>query len=179
MPNKNALRESRRVQRAARRRKQQIFAGTIFGVAILAIALLAFPSISARLNPAPAETPAAASGSQVTTASGLIYDDLVPGTGSAAQSGDTVSVHYTGTLTNGSKFDSSLDRGTPLEFQLGAGEVIRGWDEGVAGMLVGGKRKLIIPAELGYGSQSVGSIPANSTLIFEVELLEIVSAAQK
>jgi FKBP-type peptidyl-prolyl cis-trans isomerase len=176
MPKKNTLRESRRAERAARRRKQRIVVGSIFGVAVIALAILAFPSLYNRASPTP-EAPPAASGSQVTTASGLIYEDLVVGSGATAKAGDTVSVHYTGTLTNGSKFDSSLDRDKPLPFQLGAGEVIQGWDEGVAGMNVGGKRKLVIPPELGYGGQSVGSIPANSTLLFEVELLEIVSSA--
>lgn len=110
----------------------------------------------------------------ITTASGLQYQDIVVGSGAAAKPGDIVSVHYTGWLEDGTKFDSSLDRNTPFEFQLGAGRVIAGWDEGVAGMQVGGKRKLIIPAELGYGSRGAGNIiPANATLIFEVELLEI------
>lgn len=100
-------------------------------------------------------------------------EDIKVGNGAEAVTGKRVSVHYTGTLTDGKKFDSSLDRGTPFEFALGAGEVIQGWDQGVAGMKVGGKRKLTIPAELGYGSQAVGPIPANSTLIFEVELLAV------
>ena len=90
-----------------------------------------------------------------------------------AKAGDTVSVHYTSYLTNGSKFDSSVDRNQPFEFPLGAGRVIPGWDEGVAGMKVGEKRKLVIPPELGYGSRDMGQIPPNSTLIFEVELLGI------
>jgi FKBP-type peptidyl-prolyl cis-trans isomerase len=174
MPKKNTIRESRRVQRAARRRKQQLVAGAIFGVAILAIAFLAYQSFSNQGDNA-AET----TGNEITTASGLMYEDLVAGTGPAAQAGDVVSVHYTGTLTNGEKFDSSLDRGTPFQFELGAGRVIRGWDEGVAGMQIGGKRKLIIPPELGYGAQGAGaSIPPNSTLIFEVELLDIVGEPQ-
>jgi peptidylprolyl isomerase len=99
--------------------------------------------------------------------------DLVVGTGAEATSGKTVSVHYTGTLSNGQKFDSSLDRGQPFSFQLGAGGVIKGWDEGVVGMKVGGKRKLIIPPSLGYGDQAAGSIPPGSTLIFEIELLSV------
>lgn len=110
----------------------------------------------------------------ITTDSGLQYQDLVVGSGAAAKPGDIVSVHYTGWLEDGTKFDSSLDRNTPFEFQLGARQVIAGWDEGVAGMQVGGKRKLIIPAELGYGSRGAGNvIPANATILFEVELLEI------
>ncbi|HSH31911.1 MAG TPA: FKBP-type peptidyl-prolyl cis-trans isomerase [Candidatus Saccharimonadales bacterium] len=103
----------------------------------------------------------------------LQISDLAVGSGAEATAGQKVSVHYTGTLTNGTKFDSSLDRGQPFEFTLGAGDVIKGWDQGVAGMKVGGKRKLVIPPELGYGAQSVGTIPANSTLVFEIELLGI------
>jgi FKBP-type peptidyl-prolyl cis-trans isomerase len=100
--------------------------------------------------------------------------DLVVGQGAEAVAGKRVSVHYTGTLTNGSKFDSSLDRGKPFEFQLGAGQVIKGWDQGVAGMKVGGKRKLTIPADLGYGARGFPPvIPPNSTLVFEVELLGV------
>jgi FKBP-type peptidyl-prolyl cis-trans isomerase len=111
---------------------------------------------------------------ETTTASGLKYMDLKEGEGAAAKKGDTVEVHYTGTLTNGKKFDSSVDRNTPFSFKLGMGHVIKGWDEGVAGMKVGGKRKLTIPAELAYGKNAVRDvIPANSTLVFEVELLKI------
>jgi peptidylprolyl isomerase len=110
----------------------------------------------------------------VTTGSGLQYTDEVVGTGATALKGKKVSVHYTGTLVDGTKFDSSKDRGQPFDFNLGAGQVIRGWDEGVAGMKVGGKRKLVIPAELGYGSRGVsGAIPPNATLVFEVELLDV------
>lgn len=111
----------------------------------------------------------------ITTASGLQMTDEVVGTGAEAVAGKKVSVHYTGTLENGKKFDSSLDRGQPFTFDLGAGQVIKGWDEGVAGMKVGGKRKLVIPANLGYGAREVGNglIPANSTLLFEVQLLDV------
>ena len=112
-----------------------------------------------------------------TTASGLQYEDTQPGTGAEAQGGTCV-MHYTGWLwTNGakgSKFDSSLDRGSPFSFRLGAGQVIRGWDEGVAGMKVGGKRTLLIPPALGYGARGAGGvIPPGATLLFEVELLDI------
>jgi FKBP-type peptidyl-prolyl cis-trans isomerase len=110
----------------------------------------------------------------VTTDSGLKYEDLKEGTGEAAKKGDTVEVHYTGWLTDGKKFDSSHDRKQPFSFKLGAGRVIKGWDEGVAGMKVGGKRKLTIPPELGYGKRGAGGvIPPDATLIFEVELLKI------
>jgi FKBP-type peptidyl-prolyl cis-trans isomerase len=100
--------------------------------------------------------------------------DLKVGEGAEAVTGNSVSVHYTGTLENGTKFDSSVDRGQPFEFKLGASQVIQGWDQGVVGMKVGGKRKLVIPPELAYGSQSPSPlIPANSTLVFEIELLEV------
>jgi FKBP-type peptidyl-prolyl cis-trans isomerase len=95
------------------------------------------------------------------------------GTGAEAVAGKKISVNYVGTLADGTKFDSSYDRNQPFEFTLGAGQVIAGWDQGVAGMKVGGKRKLVIPPSLGYGSQANGSIPANSTLTFEVELLAV------
>ena len=108
----------------------------------------------------------------ISSDSGLRYVDLVEGTGTSPATGDTVTVHYTGWLENGTKFDSSVDRGQPFEFPLGRGRVITGWDEGVATMKVGGKRKLIIPAHLGYGDRGAGQvIPPGATLIFEVELL--------
>jgi FKBP-type peptidyl-prolyl cis-trans isomerase len=104
----------------------------------------------------------------------LIIEDLVPGSGAEAVSGQLVSVHYTGWLTDGRKFDSSKDRNEPFEFPLGAGHVIRGWDEGVRGMKVGGKRKLTIPPSMGYGARGAGGvIPPNAVLVFEVELLAI------
>ncbi len=113
-------------------------------------------------------------GKVVTTDSGLKYEDLKEGAGEAAKKGDTVEVHYTGWLTDGKKFDSSLDRNEAFSFKLGAGMVIKGWDEGVAGMKVGGKRKLTIPPELGYGKRGAGRvIPPDATLVFEVELLKI------
>lgn len=110
----------------------------------------------------------------VTTESGLGIEDLVVGDGDAAEAGQYVMVHYTGWLANGSKFDSSLDRDEPFEFALGAGQVIAGWDEGVQGMRIGGRRKLTIPPQLGYGVRGAGGvIPPNATLIFEVDLLAI------
>lgn len=120
-----------------------------------------------RLSPDPSEN-------IVTTESGLQYVDLVEGTGESPARGANVRVHYTGWLTSGEKFDSSLDRGQPFTFPLGMGRVIRGWDEGVASMKVGGKRKLIIPSELGYGQRGAGGvIPPGATLVFEVELLAV------
>jgi len=113
-------------------------------------------------------------GKMVTTESGLQYMDLVVGAGRQAELGDTATVHYTGWLADGKKFDSSLDRGQPFSFPLGARRVIAGWDEGVAGMKVGGRRTLMIPSALGYGSRGAGeAIPPNADLIFEVELLEV------
>lgn len=112
-------------------------------------------------------------GKLMTTESGLKYEDIVVGSGASPKAGQQVTVHYTGTLEDGTKFDSSLDRGQPFTFTIGVRQVIRGWDEGVMTMKVGGKRRLVIPPQLGYGSRGVGPIPPNSTLVFEVELLDI------
>ena len=113
----------------------------------------------------------------IETATGLGYVDIVEGTGARPKTGDNVSVHYTGWLKSGQKFDSSVDRGQPLVFPIGKGRVIKGWDEGVGTMRVGGKRKLVIPAHLGYGDRGAGGvIPPGATLIFEVELLAIDAA---
>ncbi|QOX79367.1 FKBP-type peptidyl-prolyl cis-trans isomerase [Trichlorobacter lovleyi] len=110
----------------------------------------------------------------VTTDSGLKYVDLVVGKGASPTRGKQVKVHYTGTLENGTKFDSSVDRRQPFSFIIGIGQVIKGWDEGVMGMKVGGKRKLVIPANLGYGARGAGGvIPPNATLLFDVELLDV------
>jgi FKBP-type peptidyl-prolyl cis-trans isomerase len=132
--------------------------------------LLATAAAAQADNSAPSKT----KGKPVTTPSGLKYWELKKGSGAVAKAGDSVQVHYTGWLTDGKKFDSSLDRGSPFVFKLGAGMVIRGWDEGVAGMKVGGKRQLHIPAELGYGARGAGdAIPPNADLIFDVELLGV------
>ncbi|PKB78210.1 MAG: peptidylprolyl isomerase [SAR202 cluster bacterium Io17-Chloro-G9] len=136
------------------------------------------PTPTATPAPTPTAVPAeAATNSEeaselTTTPSGLQYRDLVAGTGEEPTAGATVTVHYTGWLLDGSKFDSSVDRGTPFEFVIGRGQVIKGWDEGVATMKVGGKRELIIPPDLGYGDRGAGSvIPPGATLKFEVELI--------
>jgi peptidylprolyl isomerase len=118
------------------------------------------------------QAPAAAA-YQVTTQSGLQYTDVVVGTGPAADIGSKVTVHYTGTLEDGTKFDSSRDRGKPFSFTLGLGDVIEGWEEGVLGMKAGGRRLLHIPPKLGYGARKTGPIPANSPLVFDIELLEV------
>ncbi len=129
---------------------------------------------SGTTNTASASSPAKVTGQPTTTASGLQYWDIVVGTGATATPGNMVKVHYTGFLTNGEKFDSSRDRGEPFSFPLGAGQVIKGWDEGVAGMKVGGQRQLRIPPDLGYGAAGApGAIPPNATLIFDVELLDV------
>jgi peptidylprolyl isomerase len=113
----------------------------------------------------------------IQTPSGLQYVEIAEGTGAAPKTGDSVSVHYTGRLTSGQKFDSSHDRGAPIVFPIGLGRVIKGWDEGVGSMRVGGKRKLIIPAHLGYGERGAGGvIPPGATLVFEVDLVGVTSA---
>jgi len=115
-----------------------------------------------------------ATGAEIATASGLKYIEMVEGAGATPKKGQTVTVHYTGTLENGKKFDSSADRGQPFEFRIGEGAVIKGWDEGLSSMKVGGKRKLIIPPALGYGERgSPPNIPPNSILLFDVELLGV------
>ncbi|MFO0880364.1 MAG: FKBP-type peptidyl-prolyl cis-trans isomerase [Gemmataceae bacterium] len=140
------------------------------GLILLALAFLMVSMSEAKPDPSPEPGP-----KTVKTDSGLQYQDLKAGTGTQAKKGDTVEVHYTGWLAkDNSKFDSSLDRKSPFAFKVGVGMVIKGWDEGVAGMKVGGKRKLIIPSKLGYGERGAGGvIPPNADLVFEVELLRV------
>ncbi len=123
------------------------------------------------VNSSAADT--SASAGQPSNPNALEIDDITVGTGATAAPGMTVTVNYVGTLTNGQKFDASADHGGTFSFVLGAGQVIKGWDEGIQGMKVGGTRKLIIPPSLGYGSQAIGAIPANSTLVFTVDLLKV------
>lgn len=143
-------------------------------VGVLSLVVFGYLIFSTNIGPASntitADTP---NGATPTTAENVKIEDLEVGTGPEVKNGDTVVMHYTGTLANGTKFDSSLDRGEPFETRIGVGEVIKGWDLGVIGMQVGGKRKLTIPPSLGYGDQELPNIPANSILIFDVELLEI------
>ena len=140
---------------------------TAFAAVALLAGAIALPACTAEETKKPMDT-----AKEVTTPSGLKYVDEKIGDGAEAKAGQTVSVHYTGWLTDGKKFDSSVDRGQPFSFALGAGQVIKGWDQGVAGMKVGGKRKLTIPADLGYGARGAGGvIPPNATLLFEVDFL--------
>ena len=155
-------------------------------IAILSCFVLAACGGERKAAPASSEAPAS-SGSAATfapqlgvdmasmtkTPSGLAYKDVKVGDGAEAKAGQMATVHYTGWLPNGTKFDSSRDRGEPFAFPIGAGQVIKGWDEGVAGMHVGGRRLLVIPADLGYGATGSDPIPPNSTLVFDVELLGV------
>jgi FKBP-type peptidyl-prolyl cis-trans isomerase len=130
-------------------------------------------SPSAQVNPSQAPQVQTNTTQNASPSGELKIEDETVGSGAEAKTGDTVSVNYVGTLQDGTKFDSSYDRNQPFDFTLGSGQVIKGWDQGVVGMKVGGKRKLTIPPDLGYGAQAQGPIPANSTLIFEIELLNI------
>jgi len=152
--------------------KTLIFAITLLALAATAVAQTA-PAKKAAAKPA-SSGPTKVTGAPTKTASGLEYWDIKVGTGAVAQSGQHVKVDYTGWLTNGRKFDSSVGTGRPFDFMLGANQVIKGWDEGVAGMKVGGKRQLRIPPDLAYGAAGYPPvIPANSTLIFDVQLVDV------
>jgi peptidylprolyl isomerase len=155
------------------------FAAVMLGLAVLLTACDQAKTTSTTTTSAPTtttgSTPMFDEKNATTTASGLKYIDEVVGTGAAPKAGQQVTVHYTGTLTDGSKFDSSRDRSQPFTFVIGQGQVIKGWDEGVLTMKIGGKRHLIIPPSLGYGARGAGGglIPPNATLIFDVELLGV------
>ena len=190
---KAALREQRRTQRIARRNRQRVIIGVIALLILVLIVFFAVRDYQSRVasitqTPTTAATsgtpssglypigkldttPPATTANALTTASGLVYEDLQVGDGAQVRSGDTVTVNYTGWLQDGTKFDSSIDSGQPAEFTLG--QVIQGWNEGLVGMKVNGTRLLVIPPVLGYGATANGPIPANSTLIFEVQLVAI------
>jgi peptidylprolyl isomerase len=157
--------------------------GILISLSVVAVAIIFLvvaqvtarpnPAIAAEQSPEPTELIAKAA-DYITTPSGLKYKEIKVGTGATPTKGQKVTVHYTGTLENGKKFDSSRDRDRPFDFQLGLGQVIKGWDEGLSTMKVGGRRQLVIPADLGYGARGAGGvIPPNATLIFDVELLKI------
>jgi peptidylprolyl isomerase len=158
------LPERQQARAGAEKRKRIIAAVIIFALVAAGAAYLFAPALRG-----------VGGGAEVTTPTGLRYTDLVVGTGASPRPGQTAVVHYTGTLNddNGMKFDSSRDKGQPYSFTLGRGEVIKGWDEGVATMKVGGRRRLVVPPALGYGARPKGNIPPNSTLVFDVELLDV------
>lgn len=149
----------------------------LIGVAVLIVAGIIYAAVSGKqesMSNSEDQNTKVTPSSSASPSAELKIEDLKVGTGSAVKSGDTIKIHYLGTLENGIKFDSSYDRNEPFQTQIGVGQVIKGWDEGVIGMQVGGKRKLTIPSDLGYGSRGAGGvIPPNATLIFELELLEI------
>jgi hypothetical protein len=158
----SAAAQQRTQVRHAKQKRTRVVAAVIVAALLAgAAAYLLVPGLPGR------------AGAEVTTPSGLKYTDLVVGNGPSPRAGQTAVVHYTGTLTDGTKFDSSVDRGQPYSFALGTGTVIKGWDEGVATMKVGGKRRLVVPPALGYGPAARPKIPANSTLVFDVELLDV------
>ncbi len=163
-----STRSERAQKRAIKQRNQRIGLVLFLILAVAAIAYLAFGDQLFSGGSSPDEI------TWTTTASGLKISDTAPGSGTPVKPGDTVSVHYSGYLTDGTKFDSSLDRNSPFEFTVGAGRVIPGWEEGLVGMQVGGKRSLLIPPNLAYGVQgSPPIIPGNATLRFDIELLAI------
>ncbi len=163
-------RSERAKRRAAKQRNQRLLIGGIILVVLVVIGYFALTALQNR-NSTSSST---GSGQATTSSSGLQMIDEVVGSGQEAKTGDTVSVNYTGWLADGTKFDSSYDRNQAFDFTLGAGDVIKGWDEGVVGMKVGGKRKLVIPPDLAYGAGGYPPvIPANATLTFEVDLVAI------
>lgn len=171
-PQKISARERRQ---ADQRRNRNIWIGVIIALAVILIGYFVYQSLRPSKQAVQGPPEVDSKINTVTTASGLQYQDISPGSGGEVKDGDTVSVHYTGWLTDGTKFDSSKDRDKPFQFQVGAGGVIQGWDEGLVGMKEGGVRRLIIPAALAYGEGGYPPvIPPNATLIFDIELLNIV-----
>jgi FKBP-type peptidyl-prolyl cis-trans isomerase len=169
---RNTFREQRRAARAARLRNQRIALGLIV-IAFLALVIFGIYNTLAPDNEQETAFPTS-SAEVITTESGLQYQEVTLGTGDVATAGNRVKVHYTGRLEDGTQFDSSVERGEPFEFTLGSGSVIKGWEEGIAGMREGGQRILTIPPDLGYGEAGrPPAIPGNATLIFEVELVEV------
>jgi hypothetical protein len=161
-PSRASFGGQERAQRHSKQKRARVIAAVIIVALVgVAAAYLFVPGLPG------------SAGAEVTTPSGLKYTDLVVGTGPSPRRGQTAVVHYTGTLTDGTKFDSSRDKGQPYSFVLGTGSVIQGWDEGIATMKVGGRRKLVVPPALGYGARGKGTIPPNATLVFDVELLDV------
>ena len=156
-----AAQQRSQARHTKRQRTRVVAAVVIVALAAGAVAYMLVPGLPG------------SAGAEVTTPSGLKYTDLVVGTGASPRTGQTAVVHYTGTLKDGTKFDSSRDRGQPYSFALGTGGVIKGWDEGIATMKVGGRRQLVVPPALGYGATGQGTIPPNATLLFDVELLDV------
>jgi FKBP-type peptidyl-prolyl cis-trans isomerase len=176
MPTKAQQKMNARERRQAeQRRKRNIWIGAIIALAVILVGYFVYQSLRPARQAVQGPPEVASNIETVTTASGLQYQEINPGSGDEVKDGDTVSVHYTGWLTDGAKFDSSKDRDKPFQFQVGAGGVIQGWDEGLVGMKEGGVRRLIIPAALAYGEGGYPPvIPPNATLIFDIELLEIL-----
>ena len=171
---KKRFRDESLARRRAQENRRRLTIAALLGAAVVVIVVMALVSTGGDDERASSVAPGECDESPQTLDSGLVVEDLECGDGEEVQRGDLVSVHYTGTLENGRKFDSSRDRGQPFQLRLGAGMVIQGWEEGLPGMRVGGTRKLTIPPELGYGEAGrPPEIPPNSTLVFEIELLEV------
>jgi FKBP-type peptidyl-prolyl cis-trans isomerase len=171
---KKRFRDESLARRRAQENRRRLTIAALIGAAVVVIVVMALVSTGGDDEGASSTAPGECDESPQTLDSGLVVEDLECGDGEEVQRGDLVSVHYTGTLENGRKFDSSRDRGQPFQLRLGAGMVIQGWEEGLPGMRVGGTRKLTIPPELGYGEAGrPPEIPPNSTLVFEIEVLEV------
>ena len=172
---KKRFRDESLARRRAQENRRRLTIAALIGAAVVVIVVMALVSTGGDDEGASSAAPGECDESPLTLDSGLVVEDLECGDGEEVQRGDLVSVHYTGTLENGRKFDSSRDRGQPFQLRLGAGMVIQGWEEGLPGMRVGGTRKLTIPPELGYGEAGrPPEIPPNSTLVFEIEVLEVL-----